>query len=71
MPPPLDPPLVCHNTLRQNERLSGEFIVLVGNMWAQEWDYIYDLVEPYQNKPAIDVTSSLKQQARHTNFITN
>ncbi|XP_041371786.1 uncharacterized protein LOC121385251 [Gigantopelta aegis] len=34
---------------------------LLGNMWAQEWGNIYDIVEPYRNKSATDVTSSLKQ----------
>jgi peptidyl-dipeptidase A len=33
---------------------------LLGNMWAQEWGTIYDLVAPYPGEPSIDVTSRLK-----------
>ena len=28
---------------------------LLGNMWAQEWNNIYDLVEPYRDEPSLDV----------------
>ena len=38
---------------------------LLGNMWAQSWDNIYDLVEPYKNKSSLDVTSNLKKDARY------
>jgi len=33
---------------------------LLGNMWAQEWDGIYDLVEPYKGQGSLDVDSKLK-----------
>jgi peptidyl-dipeptidase A len=33
---------------------------LLGNMWAQEWNNIYDLVVPYPNEPALDVGRKLK-----------
>ncbi|WP_224362987.1 M2 family metallopeptidase [Hyalangium versicolor] len=36
---------------------------LLGNMWAQEWNNIYPLVEPYAGQASLDVTASLKQQA--------
>jgi peptidyl-dipeptidase A len=36
---------------------------LLGNMWAQEWDGIDDLVAPYPHEPSPDVTSALK--AKH------
>jgi len=33
---------------------------LLGNMWAQEWNNIYDLVVPYPHEPSLDVTARLK-----------
>jgi peptidyl-dipeptidase A len=33
---------------------------LLGNMWAQEWNNIYDLVAPYPGEPSLDVTARLK-----------
>ena len=35
---------------------------LLGNMWAQEWQYIYKVVEPYKGEAALDVTKKLKQK---------
>jgi peptidyl-dipeptidase A len=35
---------------------------LLGNMWAQEWQNIYDLVEPYKGEAPLDVTKKLKQK---------
>ncbi|XP_064594923.1 angiotensin-converting enzyme-like [Liolophura sinensis] len=35
---------------------------LLGNMWAQQWNNIYDIVKPYKDQPAIDVTPELKKQ---------
>ena len=35
---------------------------LLGNMWAQSWVNIYDLIEPYKNKSSLDVTASMVQQ---------
>ena len=35
---------------------------LLGNMWAQSWVNIYDLIEPYKNKPSLDVTANMKKQ---------
>jgi len=32
---------------------------LFGNMWAQSWINIYDLVEPYKGQPSLDVTPNL------------
>ena len=32
---------------------------LLGNMWAQEWNNIYDLVVPYPREPALDVDKKL------------
>lgn len=33
-----------------------------GNMWAQSWDNILDLVLPYPNKPPEDITKIMKSQ---------
>ncbi|KAK4880643.1 hypothetical protein RN001_008789 [Aquatica leii] len=35
---------------------------LLGNMWAQNWMHISDLVLPFLNETTIDVTSALKKQ---------
>ena len=32
---------------------------LLGNMWAQSWVNIYDLVEPYKNQSSLDVTANM------------
>ncbi|PTL80836.1 M2 family metallopeptidase [Vitiosangium sp. GDMCC 1.1324] len=35
---------------------------LLGNMWAQEWNNIYNLVEPYKGQPSLDVDAELTKQ---------
>lgn len=35
---------------------------LLGNMWAQQWDGIYDLVEPYAGQGSLDVDKKLKEK---------
>lgn len=35
---------------------------LLGNMWAQQWNNIYDMMIPFPNKPNIDVTNAMKEQ---------
>ncbi|NXP26793.1 ACE enzyme, partial [Scytalopus superciliaris] len=35
---------------------------LLGNMWAQQWNNIYDLMVPYPDKPNLDVTSNMVKQ---------
>jgi peptidyl-dipeptidase A len=35
---------------------------LLGNMWAQEWNNVYDLVVPYPGEPSVDVTRALQAQ---------
>jgi peptidyl-dipeptidase A len=35
---------------------------LLGNMWAQQWGEIYDLVEPYPGVSSLDVGASLASQ---------
>lgn len=33
---------------------------ILGNMWAQEWGFIYDIMEPYPGVSDLDVDSTLK-----------
>jgi len=33
---------------------------LLGNMWAQEWGFIYDIMEPYPGMSDLDVDATLK-----------
>ena len=35
---------------------------LLGNMWAQSWVNIEDLVKPYPDKPSIDVTAKMEAE---------
>ncbi|MBL8715685.1 MAG: M2 family metallopeptidase [Myxococcales bacterium] len=35
---------------------------LLGNMWAQDWNNVYDLVEPYPGAAKLDVTAGLKKK---------
>jgi peptidyl-dipeptidase A len=35
---------------------------VLGNMWAQEWDSIYPLVEPYKGQSNLDVDAALKKK---------
>lgn len=44
---PLDKPIPAH---------------LLGNMWSQTWENIYDLVEPYDGIGSLDVTAALNKQ---------
>ena len=35
---------------------------LLGNMWAQQWDAVYDLLEPYPGVSDLDVDAALVKQ---------
>lgn len=35
---------------------------LLGDMWAQSWENIYDMVVPFPDKPNLDVTSTMVQK---------
>ncbi len=35
---------------------------LLGNMWAQEWNNIYDVVEPYKGQGSLDVSKNLQKK---------
>lgn len=34
---------------------------LLGNMWAQDWSYVYDLVAPYPKEPSLDASRKLEK----------
>ena len=67
---PLYEALHCHvrDTLAGHygeDRVSREGPIpahLLGNMWAQSWGNIYDLLEPYPGVAPLDVTSALQAQ---------
>ncbi len=44
---PLDKPIPAH---------------LLGNMWAQEWGHIFDLVKPYNVRDGLDITRALARK---------
>jgi peptidyl-dipeptidase A len=35
---------------------------VLGNMWAQEWGNVYDLVEPFPGQASLDITAALKKK---------
>ncbi|KAF7480676.1 angiotensin-converting enzyme [Marmota monax] len=35
---------------------------LLGDMWAQSWENIYDVVVPFPDKPSLDVTNTMVQK---------
>jgi peptidyl-dipeptidase A len=43
---------------------------LLGNLWAQQWGEIYDLVEPYPGVSDLDVTKALQEQKYDARRIT-
>ncbi|HZF48757.1 MAG TPA: M2 family metallopeptidase [Polyangiaceae bacterium] len=47
------------------EKMAGNAPIpahLLGNMWAQEWNNIYPLVEPFPGEASLDVTKTLKDK---------
>jgi peptidyl-dipeptidase A len=67
---PLYDALHCHVRARLNEQYGDEVVPpqglipahLLGNMWAQSWDNIYDLVGPEESDPGYDLTAILQEQ---------
>lgn len=43
-------------------QLCSSCFLFLGNMWAQQWNNIYDLMVPFPGKPNLDVTSTMVQQ---------
>jgi len=67
---PLYDALHCHVRAKLNEKY-GDAVVprdglipahLLGNMWAQQWDNLYPLIEPYKGVSDLDVSAALKAQ---------
>ncbi len=65
---PLYEELHCHVRARLGEHYGEDKVPqdgplpahLLGNMWAQEWGFIYDIMEPYPGVSDLDVDSTLK-----------
>ncbi len=65
---PLYDALQCHVRAKLNEKYGDEVVApngpipahLLGNMWAQNWANIYDIVAPKNNAQNIDITERLK-----------
>jgi peptidyl-dipeptidase A len=65
---PMYDDLHCYTRMRLREKHGKDKIGerapipahLLGNMWAQQWDNVYDLIEPYKGQPSLDVDKKLK-----------
>uniref|UniRef100_A0A8C3B0J7 Angiotensin-converting enzyme n=1 Tax=Cyclopterus lumpus TaxID=8103 RepID=A0A8C3B0J7_CYCLU len=42
---------------------------LLGNMWAQTWNNIYDMMIPFPDKPNLDVTDEMGYNATHMFYV--
>lgn len=51
---------VTFYSFSQKKKYKNNDHVFLGNMWAQQWNNIYDLVIPYKNKTKVDITPVLK-----------
>ena len=67
---PLYDELHCHVRAKLGEHYGEDKVPqdgpipahLLGNMWAQEWGFIYELMEPYPGVSDLDVDSTLKRK---------
>jgi len=67
---PLYNALHCHVRAKLNEKYGDEIVALdgpipahlTGNMWAQQWGNIYDLVAPAESGVSYDLTKQLKDR---------
>lgn len=50
--------------LAEREPSSPASLLPLGDMWAQSWDNIYDMVVPFPDKPSLDITSKMVQKVR-------
>jgi len=41
-----------------------KLLLFVGNMWAQQWGNIYDMVEPFPGRAGVDATPAMVEQVR-------
>jgi peptidyl-dipeptidase A len=64
---PLYDQLHCYTRRKLNQKYGDKVVAktglipshLLGNMWAQSWDYLYPELEPYKGVAPIDVTPEL------------
>ncbi|HEX8109621.1 MAG TPA: M2 family metallopeptidase [Kofleriaceae bacterium] len=64
---PLYEQLHCYTRRKLNQKYGDKVVAktglipshLLGNMWAQSWDYLYPELEPYKGVAPIDVTPEL------------
>lgn len=49
----------------QGTRLFPSLLLLLGNMWAQSWNNLYDMVVPFPDKPSLDITSAMVEKVRN------
>ena len=54
--------LLSYNNDNLNENLQMECSFFSGNMWAQQWNSIENIVSPYPDKPLLDVTDEMIRQ---------
>lgn len=40
----------------------NKWACFVGNMWAQQWSNIYDLLIPFPDASSVDITAKMKEQ---------
>jgi peptidyl-dipeptidase A len=67
---PLYDALHCHVRAKLNEKYGNSVVPLdkpipahlLGNMWAQSWDNLYDLVAPPNADPGYDLTKRLQEK---------
>lgn len=45
--------------LAEQEPSSPALLLPLGDMWAQSWDNIYNMVVPFPDKPTLDVTETM------------
>jgi peptidyl-dipeptidase A len=63
---PLYDALHCHVRAKLNEKYADKAPLdkpipahLLGNMWAQDWQNLYPMLEPFPGEPSLDVTQAL------------
>ncbi|MDG1165362.1 MAG: M2 family metallopeptidase [Porticoccaceae bacterium] len=67
---PLYDELHCHVRAKLSENYGADKVALdgpipahlLGNMWSQTWDNIYDIIEPYPGVSPVDVTAAMQSQ---------
>jgi peptidyl-dipeptidase A len=67
---PLYDELHCHVRAKLSETYGADKVALdkpipahlLGNMWSQTWDNIYDIMEPFPGVAPVDVTAAMQSQ---------